>query len=169
MKDNNKEKMEDVKVKEPKVMNVTMETVDENETNYKDLYIRTLADMDNLRKNTAKQISNAYLMANEKLIKEMLPYLDSLDLAISHHSNDEKNNGYEVLRKQLLDTLAKFGVKEIEIKAAEQFDESRMNAIMSMPTQEDELRNTVYDVTKKGYTLNGNVLRYADVVVYSAA
>ena len=169
MKDNNKEKMEDVKVEEPKVMNVTMETVDENETNYKDLYIRTLADMDNLRKNTAKQISNAYLMANEKLIKEMLPYLDSLDLAISHHSNDEKNSGYEVLRKQLLDILAKFGVKEIEIKAAEQFDESRMNAIMSMPTQEDELRNTVYDVTKKGYTLNGNVLRYADVVVYSAA
>ena len=169
MKDNSKEKMEDVKVEEPKVMNVTMATVDENETNYKDLYIRTLADMDNLRKNTAKQISNAYLMANEKLIKEMLPYLDSLDLAISHHSNDEKNSGYEVLRKQLLDTLAKFGVKEIEIKAAEQFDESRMNAIMSMPTQEDKLRNTVCGVTKRGYTLNGNVLRYADVVVYSAA
>lgn len=168
MKDNSKEKMEEAKVEEPKVMNATMAIVDENETNYKDLYIRTLADMDNLRKNTAKQISNTYLMANEKLIKEMLPYLDSLDLAISHHSN-EKNNGYEVLRKQLLDTLAKFGVKEIEIKVAEQFDESRMNAIMSMPTQEDELRNTVYDVTKKGYTLNGNVLRYADVVVYSAA
>lgn len=168
MKDNSKEKMEDVKVEEPKVMNVTMATVDENETNYKDLYIHTLADMDNLRKNTAKQISNAYLMANEKLIKEMIPYLDSLDLAISHHAN-EKNNGYEVLRKQLLDILAKFGVKEIEILAVEPFDDSKMNAIMTMTTKDKNLHNKVYDVTKKGYTLNGNVLRYADVVVYSAA
>jgi molecular chaperone GrpE len=151
------------KVEQDEQTTVTVENVD-----YKDKYIRLLADVDNIRKNTAKQISNAYLMANEELIKEILPYLDSLDLAINH-SRDGQNNGYEVLRKQLLDILANFGVKEIEIKAVEQFDETKMNAIMSMPAQHENLHNKVKDVVKKGYMLNGNIIRYADVIVYNAA
>lgn len=159
------------KQEEPKILNMTMTTNTEDETDYKDLYLRTLADMDNLRRNTNKRISEIYQTANEKLIYEMLSYLDSLDLAVEHEAcrlnTDEYNNGFEVLQSQFKSILSKFGVKEIEILAVEQFDDSKMNAIMTIETKDENLHNKVYNVTKKGYMLFDKVLRYADVVVYS--
>ena len=59
MKKENTQKME-----ETKVMNVSMVDVRENEPEYKDLYLRTLADMDNLRKNTTKKINDIYDIKN---------------------------------------------------------------------------------------------------------
>ena len=59
MKKENTQKME-----ETKVMNVSMVDVRENEPEYKDLYLRTLADMDKLRKNTTKKINDIYDIKN---------------------------------------------------------------------------------------------------------
>ena len=146
----------------------TQTTVVTEEVDYKDKYVRLLADMDNLRKNSAKQISNAATLANEKMVKEMLPCLDAMDIAVKNAVNGD--NGYEILRKQLLDILAKFGVQILEVKENDTFDDATMNAILAVPSQsEEQQHNTVSCVTKKGYTLNGNVIRYADVIVYSAA
>jgi len=158
------------KIEEPKVMNVSIATADENETDYKDLYLRTLADMDNLRKNTTKKINDIYKMANDKLIKELLPFVDSLNLAVSNENikldEETYSQGYEVLKKQFENILSKFGLKEIEVYENDDFDESKMNAIAIAPTGNKELNNKVCDVTKKGYTLNDVVIRYTDVVVY---
>ena len=146
----------------------TQTTVITEEVDYKDKYVRLLADMDNLRKNSAKQISSAATLANEKMVKEMLPCIDAMDIAVKNAVDGD--NGYEMLRKQLLDILAKFGVQIIEVKENDAFDDAIMNAILAVPSQNSEQHhNTVSSVTKKGYTLNGNVIRYADVIVYSAA
>lgn len=146
----------------------TQTTVITEEVDYKDKYVRLLADMDNLRKNSAKQISSAATLANEKMVKEMLPCIDAMDIAVKNAVDGD--NGYEMLRKQLLDILAKFGVQIIEVKENDAFDDAIMNAILAVPSQSSEQHhNTVSCVTKKGYTLNGNVIRYADVIVYSAA
>ena len=146
----------------------TQTTVITEEVDYKDKYVRLLADMDNLRKNSAKQISSAATLANEKMVKEMLPCIDAMDIAVKNAVDGD--NGYEMLRKQLLDILAKFGVQIIEVKENDAFDDELMNAILAVPSQSSEQHhNTVSCVTKKGYTLNGNVIRYADVIVYSAA
>ena len=146
----------------------TQTTVITEEVDYKDKYVRLLADMDNLRKNSAKQISSAATLANEKMVKEMLPCIDAMDIAVKNAVDGD--NGYEMLRKQLLDILAKFGVQIIEVKENDAFDDEIMNAILAVPSQNSEQHhNTVSCVTKKGYTLNGNVIRYADVIVYSAA
>ena len=165
MKKENTQKME-----ETKVMNVPMVDVRENEPEYKDLYLRTLADMDNLRKNTTKKINDIYKMANDKLIKELLPFADSLNLAVNNENikldEETYSKGYEVLKKQFEDILTKFGLKEIVVYENDDFDESIMNAIAIALTVNKELDNKVCDVTKKGYTLNDVVIRYADVVVY---
>ena len=99
MKKENTQKME-----ETKVMNVSMVDVRENEPEYKDLYLRTLADMDNLRKNTTKKINDIYKTANDKLIKELLPFADSLNLAVNNENIkldvETYSKGYEVLKKQ---------------------------------------------------------------------
>ena len=165
MKKENTQKME-----EPKVMNVSMVDVSENEPEYKDLYLRTLADMDNLRKNTTKRINEIYKTANDKLIKELLPFADSLNLAVNNENikldEETYSKGYEVLKKQFENILSKFGLKEIEVYENDDFDESIMNAVAIALTVNKELDNKVCDITKKGYTLNDVVIRYADVVVY---
>ena len=165
MKKENTQKME-----ETKVMNVSMADVRENEPEYKDLYLRTLEDMDNLRKNTTKRINNIYKAANDKLIKELLPFADSLNLAVNNENikldEETYSKGYEVLKKQFEDILSKFGLKEIEVYENDDFDESIMNAIAIALTVNKELDNKVCDITKKGYTLNDVVIRYTDVVVY---
>ena len=165
MKKENTQKMEDAKV-----MNVSIADVRENESEYKDLYLRTLADMDNLRKNTTKKINDIYKMANDKLIKELLPFADSLNLAVNNENikldEETYSKGYEVLKKQFEDILSKFGLKEIEVYENDDFDESIMNAVAIALTVNKELDNKVCDVTKKGYTLNDVVIRYTDVVVY---
>ena len=157
-------------MEETKVMNVSMIDVRENEPEYKDLYLRTLADMDNLRKNTTKRINDIYKMANDKLIKELLPFADSLNLAVNNENikldEETYSKGYEVLKKQFENILSKFGLKEIEVCENDDFDESTMNAVAIALTVNKELNNKVCGVTKKGYTLNDVVIRYADVVVY---
>ena len=165
MKKENTQKME-----ETKVMNVSMVDVRENEPEYKDLYLRTLADMDNLRKNTTKKINDIYKTANGKLIKELLPFADSLNLAVNNENikldEETYSKGYEVLKKQFENILSKFGLKEIEVYENDDFDESIMNAVAIALTVNKELDNKVCDITKKGYTLNDVVIRYTDVVVY---
>ena len=165
MKKENTQKME-----EPKVMNVSMVDVRENEPEYKDLYLRTLADMDNLRKNTTKRINDIYKTANDKLIKELLPFADSLNLAVNNENikldEETYSKGYEVLKKQFENILSKFGLKEIEVYENDDFDESIMNAVAIALTVNKELNNKVCDITKKGYTLNDVVIRYTDVVIY---
>ena len=157
-------------MEETKVMNVSMADVRENEPEYKDLYLRTLADMDNLRKNTTKKINDIYKMANDKLIKELLPFADSLNLAVNNENikldEETYSKGYEVLKKQFENILSKFGLKEIEVYENDDFDESIMNAVAIALTVNKELDNKVCDITKKGYTLNDVVIRYTDVVVY---
>ena len=165
MKKENTQKME-----ETKVMNVSMVDVRENDPEYKDLYLRTLADMNNIRKNTTKKINEIYKTANDKLIKELLPFADSLNLAVNNENIkldvETYSKGYEVLKKQFENILSKFGLKEIEVYENDDFDESIMNAIAIALTVNKELDNKVCDVTKKGYTLNDVVIRYTDVVVY---
>ena len=149
MKKENTQKME-----ETKVMNVPMVDVRENEPEYKDLYLRTLADMDNLRKNTTKKINEIYKTANDKLIKELLPFADSLNLAVNNENikldEETYSKGYEVLKKQFENILGKFGLKEIEVYENDDFDESIMNAVAIALTVNKELDNKVCDVTKKG-------------------
>ena len=165
------------KVEVPEMECASNETVNSSvsepkkeEPDFKDLYLRTLADMDNLRKNTNKRISEIYSTANEKLVVEMLPYLDALDLAIYHHQNDNtEKSSYEVLRKQLTDILARFGVKEMDIEHNDQFDADKMNAIMTISSGSLAQHGAVANVTKKGYMLNDKVIRYADVIVYDSA
>lgn len=151
---------------EPKIMNVQTSTVNPDEVDYQDRYVRLLADMDNMRRHSAKQIANASTQANEKMIKEILPFLDSMDLAV--YNCEEPQNDYEVLLKQLLDILAKFGLEEIKIEPLETpFNDEVMNAVMLEPTPREELHHLVYKVLKKGYTLNGVVIRHANVTVLS--
>lgn len=135
-----------------------------------DRYLRAMADLDNYRKRAARDKEDAIKYGNEKLIKDILPIMDSLDRALHQASEvSVRNNfeafqqGLELIHSQILGCLERNGVAKIAAKG-EEFDPERHQALMQVETPEME-GNRVVDEYESGYTLNGRLLRPSKVSV----
>jgi len=135
-----------------------------------DRYLRAMAEMDNFRKRAARDKEDAIKYGNEKLIKDILPILDSLDRAL-HQASDmtARNNfeafqqGLELIHSQILGCLERHGVEKVAAKG-EEFDPDRHQALMQVETPKME-SNRVVDEYESGYTLHGRLLRPSKVSV----
>jgi molecular chaperone GrpE len=135
-----------------------------------DRYLRTAAELDNYRKRAARDKEDAIKYGNEKLIKDILPILDSLDRAL-HQASDlsARNNfeafqqGLELIHTQILGCLERHGVVKIAAKG-EEFDPDKHQALMQVETPGME-GNRVVDEYESGYTLHGRLLRPSKVSV----
>lgn len=134
----------------------------------KDLALRTLADMENLRRRTRMDIESAHKFALEKFVNALMPVLDSMDMGLLAARNTEASvesirEGLEMTFKQTLDVLNEFNVERIDPKG-EVFDPKLHEALTMIPSP-DHATNTVVDVIQKGYTLNERLVRPARVIV----
>ncbi|MDO4777244.1 MAG: nucleotide exchange factor GrpE [Cardiobacteriaceae bacterium] len=138
----------------------------------KDQFIRERAENENLRKRHERDLSNAHKYGSERLLKDLLPVLDSLALGIdaARQSEDECmkrfTEGSEMTLKLFVDTLAKHGIEELN-PVGEKFNPEYHEAVTALPNGEVE-PNTVLHVAQKGYVLNGRSIRAAQVVVSRA-
>ncbi len=135
---------------------------------YRDQSLRTLAEMENLRRRTDKEIGDARKFAVEKFAKELLVVLDSLELGIQAAAGDtpevvKLREGSELTLKQFLAVLEKFNVKPVDAMGAK-FDPA-LHQAMTMVESDEAEPNTVVNVFQKGYTLNDRLLRPAMVVI----
>lgn len=142
------------------------DTEEEAQRNY-DLYMRTYAEMENVKKRGIKEREELGKYANESLIKEILPVIDSLQKAISH-ALDDKNHlglaeGLKLTLGGLITTLEKAGLKEIEAEG-KAFDPTFHEAI-SQQRDDKVAPGLVVAEFQKGYLLNGRLIRPAMVVV----
>jgi len=131
----------------------------------KDKLLRTLADFDNYKKRISKEKEDLLKFGNESLVLELLPVLDCFDHAITaaKKSNDENIiQGVWLVKKQMIDSLAKLGVKEIE--AIDKPYDPHFHEAMSKQ-ESDKPENTVLIELRKGYTLNGKLIRPSMVIV----
>jgi molecular chaperone GrpE len=129
-----------------------------------DRLLRKQADFDNYKKRVERERTEFVQWASSDLMKELLNALDSFDLAIRNASTDQKTlQGFQLIYKQLLDTMGRFGLKAIEAKG-QKFDPNFHQAVVTTPTNEVE-ENTILDEMRKGYLLNGRLLRPAMVNV----
>lgn len=132
-----------------------------------DQLLRHVADMENFRKRLEKERVDLKEFANESLLKELLPVVDNLELALSHGQQQEANaaflQGVENVLKGFHQVLTKFGVTPIEA-LGEKFDPAFHNAVMQ---QEDDTvaDQTILQELQKGYLLKNRLLRPAMVVV----
>jgi len=138
----------------------------ESEKNH-DLYLRSQAEMENMKKRNKKEKEDYLRFANENLIKEMLPVLDNLGKALSH-SDDENNvhalkEGIRLTLKGLKDTLSKSGLEEVKA-LGEPFDPCFHEAVLEMDDPKAK-PGIVLTELQKGYTLNTRLIRPAMVVV----
>ncbi len=144
-----------------------LEKEKENAQTNRDAALRAQAEMENLRKRTARDVESAHKYALEKFVHELLPILDSLSLGMnaaeSAENVDELREGMDLTLKMFNDALDKFGVKEIDPQG-EKFTPEQHEAI-SMQEIEGSESGTVVSVMQKGYELNGRLVRPAMVVV----
>ncbi|MCF6767921.1 nucleotide exchange factor GrpE [Thiotrichales bacterium 19S11-10] len=132
-----------------------------------DKALRLHAEMENLRKRTERDIENAHKFALEKCLKELIPVVDSMEHACDVSSDDEQvlamQKGVQLTMKMLIDTLAKFGVEQINPEG-DKFDPLSHEAMSTQPNDKVDA-NTVIHVLQKGYRLNDRVVRPARVIV----
>ena len=132
-----------------------------------DKAVRATAELDNIRKRTARDIENAHKYALERFVNELLPVVDSMELGINASQSAEDieslREGMDLTLKMLFDCMGKFGVKTID-PAGEKFDPEWHEAV-SMQELEGSEPGQVVTVIQKGYELNGRLVRPAMVVV----
>lgn len=138
---------------------------------YKDQALRTLAEMENLRRRTDRDLENAHKYALEKFAQELLPVLDSLEMGVAAARDENADvaklrEGTELTLKMFESTIDKFGIKSVH-PHGEVFNPEQHQA-MTMIDSPDHEPNTIIDVMQKGYLLNERLVRPAMVVVASA-
>lgn len=137
----------------------------EHETQKNDFLLR-LAEYENSRKRLTKDKEDALKYANEKLIAEFLPVLDSLEMTLSHTEHSEVGGivaGVELIHKQLLQTLQKYGVETVG-NVGEAFDPHFHEAI-SATSSNEVASGHIVQVHRKGYCLKDRLIRAAMVTV----
>jgi molecular chaperone GrpE len=133
-----------------------------------DKAVRTMAEMENLRKRTQKDLEDAHKYALNSFAKELLSVLDSLELGLQAATGESEEvkkfrEGSELTIKQFETVFAKFNVMTVN-PVGEPFNAERHQAVL-MQEVEGATPNTVVNVFQKGYLLNGRLLRPAMVVV----
>lgn len=131
---------------------------------YKASWYRTAADFDNFKKRNSEAKANAYLDGKGDVIKSILVIGDNLDRALASAVEEKTREGIELVIKQYGETLKNLGVVEID-PVGETFDPNVHEAVHQVEAQEGETSGTIKQVFKKGYSLNGKMLRYAQVIV----
>ena len=128
---------------------------------------RAYADADNTRKRLVKQAEADRKYRFQQAALELLPVLDSMNLALANAPQSEETQnfvkGFEMIRTKLEDVLDKEGVKEIDAEG-KPFDAATMQAVMQEPAEGVE-PGTVTQVLQTGYMLKDRMLRPAMVKV----
>ncbi len=139
------------------------------EAKYKELedkYLRAHADFDNTKKRLEKEKQMAIDYTNEKFAKEMLPIIDSLELALAHSGEESETSQLRAGVSLTLDNLVKTFERNAIVQVATDgvFDPEMHEAIMQAPSEIVEEGHIVATL-QKGYVFKGRVIRPALVSV----
>ena len=140
-----------------------------NAAQQRDLVIRAAAELDNIRKRTARDVEQAHRFALEKFVQELLPVVDSLEMAGANAGKADAASlaaGQQATLKLLQKALEKFSVRSVDPQG-EPFDPQRHEAMVVQESATAEPQS-VLQVVQRGYELNGRLLRPARVIVAKA-
>ena len=131
----------------------------------KDRLARSMADFDNYRKRQLREREETVRRANENLLEDLLPFLDTLDIALANGNTDDPfAKGVRMAANQLHGILSKNGMAEVE--AAGAFNPNVHEALAHAPSDAVP-EGGILRQTRRGWTLNGRLLRAAQVIVSS--
>jgi len=130
-----------------------------------DRLLRLAAEFDNYKKRAAREREQYVALANERLVKELLPILDDLERALTaaeQHEEAQLEEGVRLVHRSLASLLERNGLTQIETEG--KFDPHVHEALLTQPA-ETKASGDVLDVIQKGYRLGDRVVRPARVIV----
>ena len=131
-----------------------------------DRYLRAVADLENYKKRSIREKADIIKYGKEDIIKDILPFVDSLDRALDHADSSDIQafkEGIRLIQEQLLSCLKKHGVEKIDSIDLD-FDPNFHEAMMQVESEE-HADNKVVNELQKGYLLNGRLLRPSKVCI----
>ena len=137
-----------------------------SEPDWKKLYAITLADFDNYKKRAARDREDVYRYAEADILKDVLPVVDNLSLALANakDAGDDFVKGVQLVYDGLLKALADHGAKPMAELLGKELDPNFHEAIATLPNEEYE-EGRISNIVKTGWMLNDKLLRAAQVVV----
>ena len=165
-KEDYKEVIDPVKERKEKI-----DTLEKEAKESYDRFLRVSAEFENYKKRAGREMEDFRKYANEALLKEFLPIVDNLELAVhsvnsDNHVNNSIIKGVDLTLKEILKIFEKFNVKTID-SLKESFDPVYHQAVLQEETAEHP-DNLVIKELQKGYMIYGRLLRPAMVVVSKA-
>lgn len=143
----------------------------EPEPDYKDRWMRSAADLENVRRRSRRDVALAESRGVARLARELLPALDNLDRALAAAENQPENtdhhltDGIRLVQAELLGALERVGITP-DAPIGKPFDPHVHEAVAQQPA-DGAPPGTVIEVFQAGYRLGDDVLRAAKVVVSS--
>jgi len=130
-----------------------------------DQLLRKAAEFENYKKRTQREISEIILLANEHLIKDILPVIDDFERSLDAEKNNKSPfyEGIQLILNKLLKILGEKGLKKVEA-AGKKFDVEKHEAILQIKSKKHK-KDHIVEEYEIGYELNGKVIRYTKVVV----
>ena len=151
---------------EPLANEPELETLRNELGEMKDRFIRKVAEFENFKKRSLKEIMELIQTAGKEVIIDMLEVLDDCERAEKQMSNldDMAKEGVMLVFNKLKSLLTAKGLKPMET-INQDFNPDIHEAITEIPAPTPELKGKVIDEIQKGYYLNDKIIRYAKVVV----
>ena len=128
-----------------------------------DQLLRAKAEVQNVRRIAAQEVTKARLFGVESLAKEFLSVADNLERAIESCKDDNVKEGLDLTLKSLENSLKTQGIEQIN-EDDKTFDPEKHEAISVLEDESLET-NTIIDFVQKGYTILDRTLRPSKVVV----
>lgn len=146
-------------------LRAALETAEAKAAESRDLYLRALAELENVRKRAARDIEQAHKFALERFANDLVGVKDALELGLATDASNVEalRGGTETTLKLLNKAFENAGLVEIA-PHGETFNPELHEAMVAQPSAE-HVPNTVMQVIQKGYQLNGRLLRPARVIV----
>lgn len=157
MPENRPEIQSDVTPEQDRIRELQQQ-LDESRSKYMYLY----SDMENIRRNAARERIDLISTAGRDIMSALLPVLDDFDRAAK---NDGLTDGMVLVHQKLAATLKSKGLTLLETKPGDSFNADTHEAIVEIPAPSEDLRGKIVDIIEQGYTLGGRIIRFAKVVV----
>ena len=134
----------------------------------RDKYLRLAAEFDNYKRRMIKEKMQMMSNAARDTMSALLPVLDDFDKAKKAAEQNDKGNLFEegigLVYRKLYTTLKQKGLEPMDSEGHD-FDPEFHEALTEIPAPSEDMKGKVVDVVERGYTLNGNIIRHAKVVV----
>ena len=155
---------ENAPLSETEALKKQIEELKKQADDYKDKWMRNVAEFDNYKKRNANQWSEAFNEGIASVIIKILPVGDNLDWALGLGLDENTAEGIKKIRAKFDDTLRGLDIEEIN-PVGEVFDPNIAEAVMQVPAEDGDVSDTVKQVFQKGYRKKDKIIRYATVSV----